>query len=92
MTNLKTRITFNGKSYPCRVVNLSETGALVETPFHAPVGARADIHMPAGPAKAQVMRVTSTYIALHFAEPMEISATLEASQPLFAGAVAATAV
>ena len=86
MIILKTRITFNGKSYPCRVVDLSETGALVEAPFHAPVGARTDIQMPAGPAEARVMRVTSTYIAVRFAEPVDMSDTLEASQPLFAAA------
>ncbi len=83
-TILKTRITFNEKSYPCQVVNLSETGALVQTPFHAPVGTRADISMPAWPLEVQVVRVTSAYMAVTFTQAVEMSAPTDASPEEFA--------
>ncbi len=65
--NGKTWISFDGRSVPCRLVELSPATALVDAGFRAPIGTKVVLHMPSGDlAPANVVRITSSYTALAF--------------------------
>jgi hypothetical protein len=66
-----TWISLDGRSVRCRLVDLSPLTALVDAGFRAPVGTPVVLHMPSGDlAPANVVRITSSYTALAFKEPL----------------------
>lgn len=65
--NGNTWISLDGRSVPCRLVELSPVTALVDAGFRAPVETKVVLHMPSGDlAPADVVRITSSYTALAF--------------------------
>jgi hypothetical protein len=73
VVNLPAAVSAEGRRVDCRLIDISETGALVEAPaLHLPVGAEVDLELPSfGPAAGAVVRLAPPHFALVFRQPVD---------------------
>ena len=78
VVNLPNKITIQDQRVDCRLVDVSTTGALLQTDALATVGSDVAVSLPGvGDIVGKVVRVTATHIALSFPGVLAISPLLE---------------
>ena len=78
--NLPNRIVVDNKPIDCRLVDVSKSGALIETDSDvtASVGSSLKVNFPDGQEKVgKVVRLTATHIALSFPGELLVAPLLE---------------
>ena len=74
VVNLPTDVLIKGARVTCRLVDISEGGALVETSGPVAVGDKVSLDLPkVGPTIATVVRVSPSHIAMAFPGAIIIS-------------------
>ena len=77
VVNLPAHVTIRGHRVLCKLVDISEHGALVETAGPVHVGDRVSLDVPnVGPTIATVLRITPTHMAMVFPGSVVISSLL----------------
>ena len=77
LVNIPNEINLHDKRVPCRLVDVSDTGALIETRESAVVGSNVAISLPGlGDMVGTVVRVTATHVALSFPGILAIAPVL----------------
>jgi hypothetical protein len=73
VVNLPTSVSAEGRRVDCRLIDISETGALVEAPsLHPMVGAEVNLEVPSfGSASGAVVRLAPPHFALVFRRPVD---------------------
>jgi PilZ domain len=72
--NLAGHVRIGGRRIAAKIVNISRTGALVEIEARVSVREAVTIEFPDRPeVRGRVVRVTSTYVAVTFEQPIELS-------------------
>jgi hypothetical protein len=65
--NLPTHLSIMGNDVPCRLVDISASGALLKTGRAAQVGDKVSVDLPGlGPTIGSVARITSSHLAVAF--------------------------
>jgi PilZ domain len=65
--DMPAHLSVNGKSAPCRLVDVSAGGALIRTKRHVSVGDMVSVDLPhCGPTIGTVVRLTSSHVAVSF--------------------------
>ena len=65
--DMPAHLSFNGKSAPCRLVDVSAGGALIQTEGRVSVGDMVSVDLPhCGPTIGTVVRLTSSHVAVSF--------------------------
>lgn len=65
--DLPTSVTIGGRRVPCRLANISQSGALIAASENLSVGSKVELDLPgAGPVDANVVRLTGSHAALMF--------------------------
>ncbi len=60
-------VTIRGKRVPCRLANVSRSGALIAAPEDLAIGAQVELDLPGtGPVGAKVVRTSASHVALMF--------------------------
>lgn len=86
VVNLPNQIIVGDRRIDCRLVDISNTGALIETEERASVGADLHIMFPDGQDKiGRVVRLTETHIALSFPGELMVAPLLERAAVATAG-------
>jgi hypothetical protein len=74
VVNLPTDVMIKGARVLCRLIDISESGALIETSGPVSVGDKVSLDLPkVGPTIATVVRVSPTHIAMAFPGAIIIS-------------------
>jgi hypothetical protein len=73
VVNLPTSIAADGRRVDCRLIDISDAGALVEAPSLTPsMGAEVDLDLPNyGAASGDVVRLAPPHFALAFRQPVD---------------------
>jgi hypothetical protein len=71
--NLPTSVATEGRKVDCRLIDISDAGALVEAPaLTPPLGAEVDLDLPSvGPATGAVVRRAPPHFAMAFRQPVD---------------------
>ncbi|MET1025965.1 MAG: PilZ domain-containing protein [Dongiaceae bacterium] len=65
--NLPTHLSIRGAEVPCRLVDISASGALLQTNRMAQVGDKISVDLPGlGPTIGNVVRITKSHLAVGF--------------------------
>lgn len=65
--DMPAHLSVNGKSAPCRLVDLSAGGALIRTKRHLSLGDLVSVDLPhCGPTIGTVVRLTPSHVAVSF--------------------------
>ena len=65
--DLPAHLSINGRSAPCRLVDVSAGGALIRTRRHLAVGDMVSVDLPhCGPTIGTVVRLTPSHVAVSF--------------------------
>lgn len=76
--NLPNLIVVDNRQVDCRLVDVSKSGALIETDVTASVGSNLVVNFPDGQEKVgKVVRLTATHIALSFPGELLVAPLLE---------------
>ena len=74
VVNLPAHVTIRGERVLCRLIDISEHGALVETEGPVHVGDKVSLDLPKiGPTIATVLRITPSHMAMIFPGAVVIS-------------------
>lgn len=74
IVNLPTDVMIKGRRVTCKLVDISEGGALIETMGPVTVGDKVSLDLPnVGPTIATVVRVSASHIAMAFPGAIIIS-------------------
>lgn len=74
IVNLPTDVMIKGRRVTCKLVDISEGGALIETTGPVTVGDKVSLDLPnVGPTIATVVRVSPSHIAMAFPGAIIIS-------------------
>ncbi len=74
VVNLPTDVLIKGNRVTCRLIDISENGALIETSGPVAVGDKVSLDLPkVGPTIATVVRVSPSHIAMAFPGAIIIS-------------------
>ena len=74
IVNLPTDVMIKGRRVTCKLVDISEGGALIETAGPVTVGDKVSLDLPnVGPTIATVVRVSASHIAMAFPGAIIIS-------------------
>ncbi|MBL8708237.1 MAG: PilZ domain-containing protein [Rhodospirillaceae bacterium] len=74
IVNLPTDVMIKGARVTCRLIDISEGGALIETSGPVTVGDKVSLDLPnVGPTIATVVRVSASHIAMAFPGAIIIS-------------------
>ncbi|HVO01420.1 MAG TPA: PilZ domain-containing protein [Candidatus Cybelea sp.] len=74
VVNLPAHVTIRGERVLCKLVDISEHGALIETSGPVHVGDKVSLDVPKiGPTIATVLRITPTHMAMVFPGAVVIS-------------------
>ena len=77
VVNLPAHVTIRGDRVLCKLIDISEHGALVETAGPVHVGDKVSLDLPnIGPTIATVLRITPTHMAMVFPGAVVISSLL----------------
>jgi len=72
--DMPAHLSVNGKSAPCRLVDVSASGALIRTRRHLTVGDTVSVDLPhCGPTIGTVLRLTPSHVAVSFRGLLVIS-------------------
>ena len=76
--NLPNEIVWNEQRTSCRLVNVSESGALLETELGAALGDNVEMELPGGGNMlGKVVRISKAHIALSFPGALLVAPILE---------------
>ena len=65
--DMPAHLSVNGKSAPCRLIDVSAGGALIRTKRHLTVGDMVSVDLPhCGPTIGTVVRLTPSHVAVSF--------------------------
>jgi PilZ domain-containing protein len=65
--NLPTHLSVRGTDVPCRLIDISASGALLRTDRMAHVGDKISVDLPGlGPTVGDVVRITQSHLAIGF--------------------------
>ena len=65
--NLPSHVTWQDSRVPCRMVDVSASGALLETKLKAALGEKVAVDLPSGESVlGRIVRITGSHIALSF--------------------------
>jgi hypothetical protein len=74
IVNLPTDVMIKGRRVTCKLIDISEGGALIETTGPVTVGDKVSLDLPnVGPTIATVVRVSPSHIAMAFPGAIIIS-------------------
>jgi hypothetical protein len=74
IVNLPTDVMIKGRRVTCKLIDISEGGALIETSGPVTVGDKVSLDLPnVGPTIATVVRVSPSHIAMAFPGAIIIS-------------------
>jgi hypothetical protein len=74
VVNLPAHVTIRGERVLCKLIDISEHGALVETEGPVHVGDKVSLDLPKiGPTIATVLRITPSHMAMIFPGAVVIS-------------------
>jgi hypothetical protein len=77
VVNLPAHVTIRGHRVLCKLIDISQHGALVETAGPVHVGDKVALDLPSiGPTIATVLRITPTHMAMVFPGSVVISSLL----------------
>ena len=77
VVNLPAHVTIRGQRVLCKLVDISQHGALIETAGPVHVGDKVSLDLPRiGPTIATVLRITPTHMAMVFPGSVVISSLL----------------
>jgi hypothetical protein len=77
VVNLPAHVTIRGERVLCRLIDISEHGALVQTSGPVHVGDKVSLDLPnIGPTIATVLRITPTHMAMIFPGAVVISSLM----------------
>lgn len=77
VVNLPAHVTIRGETVLCKLIDISQHGALVETAGPVHVGDKVSLDLPKiGPTVATVLRITPTHMAMVFPGSVVISSLL----------------
>lgn len=72
--DMPAHLSINGKSAPCRLVDVSAGGALIRTKRHLSMGDLVSVDLPhCGPTIGTVVRLTPSHVAVSFRGLLVIS-------------------
>jgi PilZ domain len=78
IVNLPAQVLIKGRRVTCQLLDISETGALVETSGEVAIGDRVSLDLPkGGPTIGTVVRVSANHIAMAFPGIVVISQLVE---------------
>lgn len=65
--DMPAHLSINGKTAPCRLIDVSAGGALIRTKRHVEVGDMVSVDLPhCGPTIGTVVRLTPSHVAVSF--------------------------
>lgn len=77
VVNLPTQVSIRGQKVVCRLIDISEGGALIESSGPVKTGDKVSLDIPnIGPTIATVVRITPSHIAMSFPGAVVISSLL----------------